>query len=545
MLHFQRWKLILTLGVVIAGVLFALPNLFPAATMARMPAWLPHKQINLGLDLQGGAHLLYQLDEKEMIDDWLATIRGDVRETLRKARVGYTDLAQNVAARQVTVKIRDAADMDKAFQELRKLAQPIGGNVFSGFNGYDMNVERQGDDGVSLTITDTGLTHRMGSAIQASIETIRRRVDAFGTTEPSIQREGRDRVLVQVPGIQDVERLKKLIGETGKLEFKLVDPSVNAAQVAQSKQVPIGDELVYGSPPSGSPPGSPQIPDVLKSQVLVTGQDLVDAQPGFDQRTGEPVVTFRFDAAGAKRFAMVTQENVGLPFAIVLDNKVVSAPVIREPILGGTGQISGNFSVQEANDLAVLLRSGALPAKLTVIEERTVGASLGADSIASGKKAALMGLLLVMIFMLVGYGLFGMFANIALIFNVALIFAVLSLMGATLTLPGIAGIVLTIGIAVDANVLINERIREEIRAGKSPYAAVDAGYSRALITIIDSNVTTLIAVLVLFWLGSGPVRGFAVTLTVGILASMFTAVTVTRLMVSYWLRWTRPQLIPI
>ena len=545
MLHFQRWKLILTLGVVIAGVLFALPNLFPAATMARMPAWLPHKQINLGLDLQGGAHLLYQLDEKEMIDDWLATIRGDVRETLRKARVGYTDLAQNVATRQVTVKIRDAADMDKAFQELRKLAQPIGGNVFSGFNGYDMDVARQGDDGVSLTITDTGLTHRMGSAIQASIETIRRRVDAFGTTEPSIQREGRDRVLVQVPGIQDVERLKKLIGETGKLEFKLVDPSVNAAQVAQSKQVPIGDELVYGSPPSGSPQGSPQIPYVLKSQVLVTGQDLVDAQPGFDQRSGEPVVTFRFDAAGAKRFALVTQENVGLPFAIVLDNKVVSAPVIREPILGGTGQISGNFSVQEANDLAVLLRSGALPAKLTVIEERTVGASLGADSIASGKKAALMGLLLVMIFMLVGYGLFGMFANIALIFNVALIFAVLSLMGATLTLPGIAGIVLTIGIAVDANVLINERIREEIRSGKSPYAAVDAGYSRALITIIDSNVTTLIAVLVLFWLGSGPVRGFAVTLTVGILASMFTAVTFTRLMVSYWLRWTRPQLIPI
>ena len=242
------------------------------------------------------------------------------------------------------MKIRDAADMDKAFQELRKLAQPVGGNVFSGFSGYDLDVARQGDDDVSLIITDAGLTHRMGSAIQASIETIRRRVDAFGTTEPSIQREGRDRVLVQVPGIQDVERLKKLIGETGKLEFKLVDPSVNAAQVAESKQVPIGDELVYGSPPSGSPQGSPQIPYVLKSQVLVSGQNLVDAQPGFDQRTGEPVVTFRFDAAGAKRFALVTQENVGLPFAIVLDNKVISAPVIREPILGGTGQISGNFS---------------------------------------------------------------------------------------------------------------------------------------------------------------------------------------------------------
>jgi len=544
MLHFQTWKLVLVLGIVIAAILYALPNVFPRATMEQVPTWLPHKQVNLGLDLQGGAHLLYQLDEKEMTDDWLNTIRGDVRETLRRARIGYTDLSQDAASRAVSVKIREPGDVDRAYQELRKLAAPVGGNVFSGFSGYDLDVSTK-DDAVVLTVTDAGLTHRMSSAIQASIETIRRRVDAFGTTEPSIQREGRSRVLVQVPGISDVERLKTLIGETGKLEFKLVDPSANAEQIAQSRVVPPGDELLYGNPPSGAPKGTPQIPYVLRNQVLVTGQNLVDAQPSFDQRTGEPVVTFRFDAAGATRFGKVTQENVGLPFAIILDNKVISAPVIREPILGGTGQISGHFTVQEANDLAVLLRSGALPAKLTVIEERTVGASLGADSIESGKKAALMGLALVMIFMLAGYGLFGLFANVALLINIALIFAVLSLMGATLTLPGIAGIVLTIGIAVDANVLINERIREEIRAGKSPFAAVDAGYSRALITIIDSNVTTLIAVLVLFWLGSGPVRGFAVTLTVGVLASMFTAVTVTRLMVAYWLRWTRPQLIPI
>ena len=538
MLHFQKWKLILAFGVVLAGFLFALPNLFPAATMARLPTWLPHKQVNLGLDLQGGAHLLYQLDEKEMVEDWLNNIRGDVRETLRRARIGYSDLTQDAVKRSVSVKIRDAADMDNAATELSRLAAPTGGDVFGGFSGKDLEVARQPDGRIALTVTDAGLANRMTSAIQASIETIRRRVDAFGTTEPSIQREGRNRVLVQVPGIQDVERLKKLIGETGKLEFKLVDPAVDAIQAAATKQVPPGDELVYST-------DTPSVPYVLKEQVLVSGQNLVDAQPGFDSRTGEPVVTFRFDAAGAKRFGKVTQENVGLPFAIVLDNKVISAPVIREPILGGTGQISGNFTVQRANDLAVLLRSGALPAKLTVIEERTVGASLGADSIESGKKAALMGLALVAIFMFAGYGLFGLFANIALIVNIALIFAVLSLMGATLTLPGIAGIVLTIGIAVDANVLINERIREEIRAGKSPYAAVDAGYSRALITIIDSNVTTLIAVLVLFWLGSGPVRGFAVTLTVGILASMFTAVTVTRLMVAYWLRWARPQLIPI
>ena len=538
MLHFQRWKLILVAVVVVAGFLYALPNLFSGATVARIPTWLPHKQVNLGLDLQGGAHLLYQLDEKEMIEDWLGNIRADVRETLRRARIGYSDLAQDLAKRSVSVKIRDAADLDKAESELRKLAAPVGSDVFGGLSGNDIVVAPEGDNRITLTVTDAGLAHRMTSAIQASIETIRRRVDAFGTTEPSIQREGGSRVLVQVPGISDVERLKTLIGETGKLEFKLVDPAVDPAQAASSKQVPPGDELVYSN-------DTPPIPNVLKSQTLVSGQNLVDAQPGFDSNTGEPVVTFRFDAAGAKRFGKVTQENVGLPFAIVLDTKVISAPVIREPILGGTGQISGNFTVQRANDLAVLLRSGALPAKLTVIEERTVGASLGADSIESGKKAALMGLALVMIFMLLGYGLFGLFANIALILNVALIFAVLSLMGATLTLPGIAGIVLVIGIAVDANVLINERIREEIRAGKSPYAAVDAGYSRALITIIDSNVTTLIAVLVLFWLGSGPVRGFAVTLTIGIIASMFTAVTVTRLMVAYWLRWARPQYIPL
>jgi protein-export membrane protein SecD len=341
-----------------------------------------------------------------------------------------------------------------------------------------------------------------------------------------------------VPGIQDVERLKKLIGETGKLEFKLVDPAANADQVAQSKHVPPGDELRFTTT-------TPPEPIVLKEQTLLTGQDLVDAQPGFDPRTGEPVVTFRFDANGAKRFGKVTQENVGLPFAILLDEKVITAPRINEPILGGTGQISGNFTVEKATDLSVLLRSGALPAKLTVIEERTVGASLGADSIAAGKKAALLGLAMVVVFMFAAYGLFGLFANLALLINIALIFGVLSLMGSTLTLPGIAGIVLTMGIAVDANVLINERIREEMRSGKSPISAVEAGYTRAMATIIDSNVTTLISTLVLFWLGSGPVRGFAVTLSVGIITSMFTAVTVTRLMVAYWLRWTRPSFVPI
>jgi protein-export membrane protein SecD len=538
MLHFPRWKLILVFVVTLAGILYSLPNMFPAATIANVPRWLPHKQVHLGLDLQGGAHLLYQLDEKDMIEDQLNGIRGDVRETLRRARIGYSDLNQDVAKRSVSVTIRDPAHVQQAQTELNKLATPLGGNVFGGTSSSDMTVARDGDNRFTLTVTDAGLANRITSAVEASIETIRRRVDALGTTEPSIQREGRNRVLVQVPGVSDVEHLKTLIGETGKLEFKLVDPAADAQQAAATKQVPPGDELAYSN-------DTPPMPYVLKSQTLLTGENLENATPAFDQNTGEPVVNFKFDSAGAKRFGRVTQENVGLPFAILLDEKVITAPVIREPILGGTGQISGNFTVERANDLAVLLRSGALPAKLSVIEERTVGASLGADSVASGKKAALVGLLLVMIFMVAGYGLFGLFADIAVLLNMALIFAVLSLMGATLTLPGIAGIVLVIGIAVDANVLINERIREEIRAGKSPFAAVDAGYSRALVTIIDSNVTTLIAVLVLFMLGTGPVRGFAVTLTIGIIASMFTAVTVTRLMVYYWLRWARPRTIPL
>jgi len=537
-MHFQKWKLILVFGIVLAGFIFALPNVFSTSTLAKLPNWIPHDQVNLGLDLQGGAYLLYQIDDKDLVSDWLDTIRGDMREALRSSRIGYTDLRANVASRSVSVHIRLPKDVDRAYAALKKLAVPIRNDVFGGFSGYDLKAERNGSDGITLSVTDAGLTNRIGSAIQASIETIRRRVDAFGTTEPSIQRQGRNRILVQVPGVSDVQRLKTLIGETGKLEFKLVDPNVNAEEVASSKKIPPGDELVYSDK-------DPPVPYVLKDQVLVSGDSLVDAQPGFDGRTGEPVVTFRFDSSGAQRFARVTRDNVGLPFAIVLDNKVITAPVIREPILGGTGQISGHFTVQEANDLSILLRSGALPAKLTVIEERTVGASLGADSIASGKKAAVVGLLLVVAFMFVGYGLFGLFANLALLINVVLIFAVLSVIGATLTLPGIAGIVLVIGIAVDANVLINERIREEIRAGKSPLASADSGYSRALTTIIDSNVTTLIAVLVLFWLGSGPVRGFAVTLTIGILTSMFTAVTVTRMMVTYWLRWARPKTLPL
>lgn len=540
MLHFSRWKIILILAISFLGIFFALPNLMPRSALTWVPDFIPHKQINLGLDLQGGAHLLYQMDERELVQDWLKDIQGEARDALREARIGYSGLPISPAKRTVTVPLREAGDVDRALEALKDVSQPIGGNVFTsvGGAGNTLDIERGEGNSVVLTITEPGLVQRINSAIESSIETVRRRIDAMGTTEPIIQRQGRDRILVQVPGIRDVSRLKALVGETGKLEFKLVDASTTCQEAKQSGRTPPGSEIV------DSGDGFVQC-YVVKSRAMVSGENLVDSQPGFDQRTNEPIVTFRFDTSGARRFGRVTQENVSRPFAIILDNKVISAPVIREPILGGTGQISGNFSVTEANDLAVLLRSGALPAKLTIIEERTVGASLGADSIAAGRIAAVLGLAAVVTFILVSYGLFGVFANLALAVNIGLIVGILSLVQATLTLPGIAGIVLTIGMAVDANVLIFERIREEAKAGKSVIASIDAGYSRALGTILDANITTFIAALVLFWLGSGPVRGFAVTLSIGILTSVFTAFTLTRLMVAQWVRSRRPAAVPI
>jgi preprotein translocase subunit SecD len=352
-----------------------------------------------------------------------------------------------------------------------------------------------------------------------------------------IQRQGSDRVLVQMPGLQDPTRLKELLGKTAKLDFHLVDQSMTVEQAKQTRPPP-DSEILPGTK-------GEQQSYLIEKRVMVSGADLTDAQAGFDQRTNEPIVSFKFNTSGARKFAQVTQENVGKPFAIVLDNEVISAPVIREPILGGSGQISGNFTVQSANDLAILLRAGALPAPLTIIEERTVGPGLGQDSIEKGKLSSYVGAAMVIIFMLVTYGLFGLFANIAVAINVAMIFGVLSLLNATLTLPGIAGIVLTVGIAVDSNVLIYERIREEVRHGRSPINAIDAGFSRALATILDSNITTFIAAAVLFYIGTGPVRGFAVTLGIGIITTVFTAFTLTRLIVATWVRWRRPQHVPI
>jgi len=466
--------------------------------------------------------------------DMLEALRDDVRRVLRDARIGYTGLV--VRGNSVEVRVREGGNAGQAREKLFTLSQPLGG-IMSATGQRNVDITNDGNL-YRLTLSEPAIVERVRQSVDQSIQIIERRVNELGTVEPLIQREGTDRILVQVPGLQDPTRLKQLLGKTAKLDFRMVDTNVPPEQ-AQQGSLPPDDELLSGT---GKDAGQKY---VIEKRVLVSGGDLTDAQPGFDPRTSEPVVSFRFNTSGARKFAEATQVNVGKPFAIVLDNEVISAPVIREPIIGGSGQISGNFTVQSANDLAILLRAGALPAPLTIIEERTVGPGLGADSIARGKLSSYVGAAMVILFMLVTYGLFGLFANIAVAINVAMIFGVLSLLNATLTLPGIAGIVLTVGIAVDSNVLIYERIREEVRGGRSPINAIDAGFARALATILDSNITTFIAAAVLFYIGTGPVRGFAVTLGVGILTTVFTAFTMTRLIVATWVRWRRPQRVPI
>jgi preprotein translocase subunit SecD len=532
MLYFTRWKALAIILTALVACLCAVPNFFPEATVKGWPAWAQRRLV-LGLDLQGGSYLLLEVDSNYVKKDKLDQLRDDVRRTLRDARIGYTGLVTRPDSVEVRVK---ESDLPNALAKLRELAQPLGGLL--GSSGQrSLEVTDAGGGLIRLTVPQAAITERIRQTIEQSIQIVERRVNQLGTVEPVIQRQGTDRILVQVPGLQDPSRLKELLGKTAKMEFRMVDTTVSPDQ-AQQGRVPPDSEVLMSST-------APKIPYVIKKQVLVSGGDLTDAQPGFDQRSGEPIVSFRFNTSGSRKFAQATSENVGQPFAIVLDNEVISAPVIREPITGGAGQISGNFTVQQANDLAILLRAGALPAPLTVIEERTVGPGLGQDSIEKGELAAYVGSILVIVFMLVTYRLFGVFANIAVAINVAMIFGVLSLLNATLTLPGIAGIVLTVGIAVDSNVLIYERIREELRGGRNAISAIDAGFKRALSTILDSNITTFIAAAVLFYIGTGPVRGFAVTLGIGILTTVFTAFTLTRLIVAGWVRWKRPQSVPI
>jgi preprotein translocase subunit SecD len=532
MLYFTRWKALAIILTALAVCLCAVPNFFPEATVKAWPKWA-QRHLVLGLDLQGGSHILLEVDANSVKKDKLDQVRDDVRRTLRDAKIGYTGLAARTDS--VEVRVKDT-DLQNALTKLRELSQPLGGLL--GSSGQrSLEVSDAGGGLIRLTVPPAAITERVRQSVEQSIQIVERRVNELGTVEPLIQRQGTDRILVQVPGLQDPTRLKELLGKTAKLDFRMVDLTVPADQAQQGKAPPDSEVLMSST--------APKIPYVIKKQVLVSGGDLTDAQPGFDQRSGEPIVSFRFNTSGSRKFAQATVENVGQPFAIVLDNEVISAPVIREPITGGSGQISGSFTVQQANDLSILLRAGALPAPLTIIEERTVGPGLGQDSIEKGELAAYVGSIMVIVFMLVTYRLFGVFANVAVAINVAMIFGVLSFLNATLTLPGIAGIVLTVGIAVDSNVLIYERIREELRGGRNAISAIDAGFKRALPTILDSNITTFIAAAVLFYIGTGPVRGFAVTLGIGIITTVFTAFLLTRLIVAGWVRWKRPQSVPI
>src|SRR6202521_2372644 len=522
MLYFTRWKALAIILTALAVCLCAVPNFFPEAQVKTWPAWAQRRLV-LGLDLQGGSYLLLEVDSNYVKKEKLDQVRDDVRRALRDAKIGYTGLAVRNDA--VEVRISRDTDVPNALAKLRELSQPLGGLL--GSSGQrSLEVSDAGGGLIRLTVPQAAVTERIRQTIEQSIQIVERRVNQLGTVEPVIQRQGTDRILVQVPGLQDPTRLKELLGKTAKMEFRMVDTTVPPDQALQGR-VPPDSEVLMSST-------SPKIPYVIKKQVLVSGGDLTDAQPGFDQRSGEPIVSFRFNTSGSRKFAQATSENVGQPFAIVLDNEVISAPVIREPITGGSGQISGSFTVQAANYLAILLRAGALPAPLTIIEERTVGPGLGQDSIEKGELAAYVGSIMVIVFMLLTYRLFGVFANIAVAINVAMIFGVLSLLNATLTLPRIVGIV-----------LIYERIREELRGGRNAISAIDAGFKRALSTIVDSNITTFIAAAVLFYIGTGPVRGFAVTLGVGIITTVFTAFTLTRLIVAGWVRWKRPQTVPI
>jgi SecD/SecF fusion protein len=535
MLYFSTWKTVLIWLVVAVGAVFAAPNLYSPAFRDALPEAVPSRPMTLGLDLQGGSHLLLQVDRESLVSDRLATLRDDARNAMRGAQVGYTDLALR-GERDVTFTLRDAADEQAMRDALADTIAPVTGGLFGAGAITEVELTVENGTEVTLGLTEDGITNRLANAVTQSIEVINRRVNELGTTEPTIQRQGTDRILVQVPGLDDPQRLKDILGKTAKLTFQFVDRTMPVEE-ALTGRPPVGTAVLYSN-------DDPPVAYVIENRVIVSGENLADAQAGYDQRTSEPIVSFRFDTKGAQRFGQATQQGVGREFAIVLDEQVISAPVIREPILGGSGQISGNFTVESANDLAVLLRAGALPADLTIIEERTVGPGLGADSINAGVTASIIASVLVVVFMLIAYGVLGVIANIALIANVILMIAILSALGATLTLPGIAGIVLTVGMAVDSNVLIFERVREERRNGRSLIQSMDEGFQKALATIVDSNLTTLIAAVVLFFLGSGPVKGFAITLALGIVTTVFTAFTLTRWLVALWIRRMKPKEIP-
>ncbi|MCV6585136.1 MAG: protein translocase subunit SecD [Marinibacterium sp.] len=553
MLQIETWKRVLIWAVCAVGLLVAMPNAFYSRVeqhndavlamerggetpelveeAASWPSFLPSSLVNLGLDLRGGAHLLAEVQVEDVYATRMEAFWPELRDALRpeRATIGTIRL-QPSAADELRVKISSPSGMSRAVEVARGLAQPI--QTLTGVAGTDINVRSEGDI-LIVTLSDQEKIASDDRTVRQALEIVRRRIDEVGTREPTIQRQGEDRILIQVPGIGSASELKDIIGTTAQLTFNPVvsrGADANAAPGVGNKLVPsIDEDGVYY---------------IIEAAPVVTGEELVDAQPSFDQN-GRPAVNFRFNPSGARKFGDYTAENIGQPFAIVLDDEVISAPVIQSHIPGGSGIITGQFSVEESTNLAVLLRAGALPAGLTFLEERTIGPELGQDSIDAGRVATMVAFVAVLVFMGLSYGLFGLFANVALILNIGLLFGVLSLIGATLTLPGIAGIVLTVGMAVDANVLVFERIREELKTAKGPARAIELGYERALSAILDANITTFITAVILFAMGSGPVRGFVITLGLGILTSVFTAIFVTRLMIVTWFERRRPKEIEV
>jgi preprotein translocase subunit SecD len=530
MLDFTRWKIWSISLIILAGILFAVPSLIGGTTLAdRYPSFLPSAKINLGLDLAGGSHLLLEADTADAAKQRLQSMEDQVTTELRRSpRVEIGDIS--TAGGRLTFLVRDPTQVDTAVERLRQITQPVG---LTGSRDWDVQV--MDSTRIVMTPTAGGAQRALKDAMTVARDVVRRRIDPQGTKEITVINQGSNRILVQVPGVEDPEALKQLIGQTARLEFKLVDLTADQNQVLQG-HAPAGSQVLPMAEGGGA--------IAVKRRVMVSGDQLVDAKQGFDQ-DGRAVVNIRFNAAGARRFGRVTQENVNKPFAIILDDKVLSAPNINEPILGGQAQISGNFTVETANQLAVSLASGKLPVKLNVIEERTVGPDLGKDSIRKGAIASIAATGAVILFMLVTYGRFGVYATAALIVNALLILGIMAVFNATLTLPGIAGFVLTIGAAVDANVLINERIREEQRRGRKILDAIETGYKEASTAIFDANITNVIAAVLMWYFGSGPIRGFAVVLMIGIVTSVFTAVNFTRMLVAIWVKRKRPRVLHI
>mgnify|MGYP000235104007 FL=1 len=536
MLFFPRWKILAILASLLLAIFVALPNALPEGGRKFMLDTFGLRPVTLGLDLRGGSNVQMEVDRKDLTDKLSQILASDIRSSLREGKIGYSGIQRNPEG--VNVTITKPEDLTAAKTALEKLRQPVTASLLAGGGSVDLYDLNQDGQTFRFVQNPVGLEGKIGGAIKQSITILERRINSLGTTEPVIQQQGKDRIAIQLPGIQNIDQVKAAIGTTAKLTFNLLCETPpggpNSVPPPECKALAV-------KPDPRLPQGSPSTMWIqTSSRATVDGADLSDAQPAFDQNN-QPVVTFRFNQKGAVRFGKLTAENVGKPFAIVLDDVIQSAPNINEPILGGSGQISGNFSVDETANLAVVLRSGALPAKLNIVEERTVGPSLGSDSIKAGVTAAIIGLAAVIGFIFLPYGFFGLIANIALVANLIMLVAIMSFFGFTLTLPGIAGIVLTLGMAVDSNVLIYERIREEWRNGRTPMSAIDIGFGEALRTVVDANVTTLIAALVLFGVGSGPVRGFAVTLAVGIATTMFTAYTLTRLLVALWVKTRKPK----